>query len=107
MGSNLVTWFNQTIYKASATGRDADGDKTYGTPVAVKARVEKERKLLVNSQGNEIQADYMIFTTTEIVLSDSIWLPGQDPATDESKRPIEVWSTTRKTPNEVLYEVFL
>lgn len=105
---NLTAWLVDTIYVSNRTGVTAGGDPQWSTPVAVKARVEANTRLIITDTGNEQQANHKIATITEIGQTDRVWLPGIDQTdSSESKRPILVNSATTKNGSFRYYEVFL
>ena len=69
--------FVHTIYIASATGVNSQGEYTYGAATAVKARVEQKRQEIIRPDGTRYEANHEIMTTTEIKPTTRIWLPGQ------------------------------
>ena len=105
---NVASWLNQTIYVARQSGVDAYGRSSYGAPFAVKARVERETRLVLSPSGQEHQANDKIACLVELTPTDRVWLPGVDQTDDtESKRPILITSATSKNTTERLWEVFL
>jgi hypothetical protein len=88
----------QTIYVASASTVDNYGQVTYGTPAAVKARVENLSSIdggqggaIGSTDGEERASSMLIITETAIALSDRIWLPGDNQADPTlARRPISV-----------------
>ena len=82
----------QTIYVASASTVDNYGQATYGTPAAVKARVENLSSTRDDgADGEERASSMLIITETAIALSDRIWLPGDNQADPTlARRPISV-----------------
>ena len=89
----------QTIYVASASTVDNYGQVAYGTPAAVKARVENLSSIDSGSRGGAIgvsdgeqrASSMLIITETAIALSDRIWLPGDNQADPTlARRPISV-----------------
>lgn len=104
-----ASWYVDTIYVASPTGVGNDGLQDYGTPAAVKARVEPEHKLWYKGQGGtgaEQRTDHYIATDTEIGYDDRVWLPGES-ISGEGHRPIKIQVTSNKPGTSTVYEVFL
>jgi len=69
----------------------AYGDRTFGTPVAMVAKVEDMNSVSTSPEGEEIRTTHSIFTEDQIEYSDRIWLPG-DLQTDATlaRKPINV-----------------
>jgi len=105
---NVDAWLVDTIYVAHQEGRDASGDPVFSDPCAVCARVEGDSRLIVGESGNEQQVNNKVATTTKIVSTDRVWLPGKD-KTDitEARRVILVTSAKIKNGAFELFEVFL
>lgn len=84
------TCWNQTINVAKPTATLKSGDKTYGTPVPIRARVEEQFKIVESAPGTFRQTSHWISTDgdrtdtpgTKISIDDldRIWLPGVDEA---------------------------
>lgn len=107
---SIDSWLVDTISVAAATGVGNDGDPTFGTATEVVARVETERKRWYNGRGgigDEIESNHYIATLTRINWDDKIWLPDEDPDTDEGHRPIVLEKTYNKDSSMTLYEVYL
>lgn len=99
MDAQLRSQLAQTIYVASASTVDNYGQVTYGSPAAVKARVEDERAVSSGSRGGVLEVEdgeergssVLIITETAIALSDRIWLPGDNQADPTlARRPVSV-----------------
>jgi hypothetical protein len=107
MGSaaHLMT---HTVTKASKSGRGNSGDPTYGAQSTIKARVEHVTKLVMNADGNEQAAHSRLISESEILLTDRVWLPGDDTAeVNESKQPIAVGHADIPDTGYTLYEAWL
>lgn len=106
---DLTSWYVNTINISQPDGtNNLDGSRNYGAVIPVKCRLESKIGLVRNADGNERQYDTVIATSTEITLFDRLWLPGQNPVSDEPRRPIKIVNATDKTGTRyVLYEVYL
>lgn len=106
---SIASWLTSSISVASVTGSpDAFGKPTYGSPVAVAARIEQQRTLVRKSNGEEAVANHVIYTSTAIALTDRIWLPGANTSlADQSNLPATVVSTPDKSGARTLYKVML
>lgn len=105
---NLSAWFRDTVSVASVTGKSAYGDPTYGAPRTVAARLESARRLVRSGRGDDLVSNHRLFTTTPIVLSDRVWLPGASTAdANASVKPITVESTHDKSGGFSIYMVTL
>ena len=102
--SHLMT---HTVTLASKSGRSNSGDPTYGSQTTISARVERKSKLFMAQDGNHKMAESRIISESEILLTDRVWLPGDDTTdTNESKQPIAVGNAD--TPDGyTLYEAWL
>ena len=85
--SALAGMLDQTVYLASVSGRTNSGQPTWGTPVAVSARVESSNRQIQGQDGTTVQTSNCIFlnTTRPPVRGDRVWLPG-DARTDALAR---------------------
>ena len=105
---SIAGFLTQTVYLASATGKDNYGKQTYETPRAVVARVEGQRRLVRKSTGDEAVANHRIYTLAPVLLTDRIWIPGADSAQlEQSALPLTVESSGDKTNSRTLYRTDL
>lgn len=83
--------FKQTVTYKSVTGRDQYRAPTYGAANTAQARVEPKRKLIRDAQGNEVVSTHVVYTAAAVVITDIIWIPGEDTAdTKKARRPIAI-----------------
>lgn len=99
--------FHQVIQIKRATGVGLSGDLTRGAAVPIDARVEDYHRLYRNQDGSEVQTSHKIATMTEVKLDDHVWLPGEDPATDQPRMPMKVGHGTDLDGSIGHYEIFL
>jgi hypothetical protein len=106
---NLTDWFNDTINVASADGtKDNYGARGYAAYRAVDARVEQTDKIVKDQNGNELQAKYWISTAEVMHWTDRIWVPGENPVTDEPHTVIQLKTARLKRATDWRhYEVML
>ena len=88
--------FQQTIFISNGAGlADAFGTLSYGTPVAVLARVEEDRQVVENVTGNQRNTTHRICTEGRRKDNGSLvtfgmrtrfWLPGVDSSKDSLAR---------------------
>ena len=80
---------------ASATGKDAYGDPSFGSQRVISARVENSTNTITDSSGRERIRNTQIATTERLGLTDRVWLPGTD-TTDvaQSRRPMRIDSAS-------------
>lgn len=104
---NAAHLMTHTVTKASKSSRANSGDPTFGTQTTIKARVEHRSKLIMKADGNEQMAESRLISESEILLTDRVWLPGDNTAVvNESKQPIAVGRAD--TPaGYMLYEAWL
>ena len=67
-----------TIYIASTTGVDSDGEFTYGAAAAADAKVQPKDEESASTSGQVVRYTAELITTTQIKRGDRIWLPGED-----------------------------
>lgn len=95
-----------TCTKASQASTSADGDpETYAARVTFLARVQRSK-----ARGAEtIEHDAVIYTSTPVLPTDRIWLPGDDTTdANDARRPVEVSQhADLDDPDTVLYRVLL
>ena len=80
MDPQLKTLLQETINVASASGKDAAGDLSFGAPATRSARVVNVRETVERRDGTMLETTIAIITETEIKLTDRIWLPGVNSA---------------------------
>jgi len=95
----------ETCTKRSQASTDADGDPAYGASSTFAARVQRSK----DRDSQEIEHDAVVYTSTEILPTDRIWLPGDDTASAAAaRRPVQVYRTyDLDDPNAVLFKVLL
>jgi hypothetical protein len=95
-----------TITIAHQTGISSSGDPTFGTQSTIQARVEEIDRVTLGANQNESAATHKIATEDELLLSDRIWLPWDNPADNtQAKRPTNVVHARFPGETEGLYEV--
>jgi hypothetical protein len=96
-----------TVTIASKSGRGNSGDPTYGAQSTIMARVEPVTKLVMGADGNEKMASTRMISESEVLITDRVWLPGDDTSeVNESKQPIKVGNAATP-PGYRLYEAWL
>lgn len=95
-----------TCTKASQASTSADGDpETYTARTTFAARVQRSK-----ARGAEtIEHDAVLYTSTLILPTDRVWLPGDDTSdVNAARRPVEVSQHgDLDDPDSVLYRVLL
>lgn len=95
-----------TATKRSQSTTDADGDPGgYGSAVAFACRVQRSR----DRDATEIEHDAVLYTSTEVLPTDRVWLPGDSTSdVDLARRPVQVYRThDLDDPRAVLFKVLL
>lgn len=98
--------FLSTCTKKSQSTTDSDGDPGgYGAAVTFAARVQRSK----DRGSEEIEHDAVLFTSTEILVTDRVWLPGDSTSSDDlARRPVQVYRTADlDDPDAVLFKVLL
>lgn len=95
-----------TVTIAQITGRSLSGDPTFGTQSTIPARVERLFSTVIDDEGNEVLSQHKVASESEIRLTDSVWLPGDDTTSNnDARRPIA--TTKASTPDGyTLFETF-
>lgn len=75
---------NQTISVANEASRSGHGDPSYGAPAETVSKVEEFCEVVHDAAGEERATSHKIFTpdTGPIVITDAVWLPGDDDSDD-------------------------
>ena len=102
----LVTWARQTGYVASVTSATVNGE-VFETPRAIKMHHHHKARIVPGPQGVVKIMNDEIITGQEIKYADHIWLPGEDPATAEPHRPVEIRSAESRAGGDTVYVVTL
>lgn len=107
-----LSWLIHTCTRKQRTGVSSKGDPQYGAATTFKARVEKKRAVIKQANGEEVQTQYVLATTTAIAYDDKIWLPdiagdGADDTADDddANMPVSVEVATDKIGNRKVYLV--
>jgi len=96
----------QTCWKKSQATTSADGDPGgYGSAVTFKARVQRAK------DRNETEIDHtaVVYSSTEVLPTDLVWLPGDSTSDlDLARRPVQVSQTgDLDDPDSVLWKILL
>jgi hypothetical protein len=98
--------FLSTATKRSQGSTDGDGDPGgYGASSTFACRVQRSK----DRDAEEIEHDAVLYTSTLILPTDRIWLPG-DSTNDANlaRRPVQVYTTTDlDDSSSTLYKVLL
>jgi hypothetical protein len=80
---------NQTVSIANKTGRNSEGQPTYGTPTSTSARVQETTQRVTNSKGMEVKAALKIFlpSPTTINIDDKVTFGSVDYTVVEKNKP--------------------
>jgi hypothetical protein len=97
-----------TITVAHETSRDGSGDPSYGSQITMAARVEEIDGIAFGVKKNEATVRHKVAVEEELVITDRIWLPWDNPADDTvAKKPVSVTHARFPGETEGLYEVVL
>lgn len=110
----ILSWMVHRVTRKQRTGSNAKGDPTYGAATAIKARVEKTRKRVLDAVGMETVSEFTMATDTlDVSLSDVFWFPSisGEPADDTSnanagRMPIAIDRATTKTGQALFVVVY-
>lgn len=103
---NLQHHMRDTVTVKTRTALDATGKPTFGDKRTVKARVEKQRRLVRTAAGDDKQATHRLYLAEALELGDRVWLPGADTTKLEASLPVlAVVSATALGSRWTLYEV--
>jgi hypothetical protein len=100
-----------TVTVAAVTGIAAGapaGDLSFGAQTTMPGRVEHKVKTLVGPDGNEVQADHVIVTESEITRGSKVWVPGDDTAdANAGRRVIATQKASTPGGGDTLFEAYL
>jgi hypothetical protein len=105
---NAAHLMTDTVTKSSWDGTRANsGDPSFGSQSTIKARVDHENQLVKTASGNEEMSSSQVISESEILITDRVWLPGDDTTKpNESKQPLKVAASS--TPGGyTLYRAWL
>lgn len=75
----IASKLTETVYVASRTSLDANGDPTYGDPRPVACRVERTKGVTDNGpSGTRTSISFTLVTVEQLLPTDMVWLPGSD-----------------------------
>jgi hypothetical protein len=103
---DLSGWLTDTVTLASQSGAGRDGEPTYGSQVAIPARVQAGR----DRKWPSIEHKDVLYTTTAVKVNDRLWLPGANTGVDgEARQAVHVESTSNPRVGDgvTLYKVLL
>lgn len=110
-----ASWFVHTLTRKRITGTTptGKGDPTLGTADLVVGRLEKRRILTKRGDGQEVFAQHVFATQTEVKMTDVFWFPAiSGEAADDTtlasraRRPLSIDIATTKTGLEQLWQVY-
>lgn len=105
---SLTSMLTQTVYLASFVSLNEYGKHTYGSPRAVKARVEGQQRNVRSQAGDEVISSHVVYLAEEVLPTDRIWLPGADSTSAEASNvPLTITSSPRPTGGVTLWKVEL
>lgn len=100
---DISAWMTDMIQVARITGVDGAGQATRAASVPVRARVEREAKLVRNAQGEEVTISVTLYTLVPLALSDAVTLPGEA----KPRSPVALASSVSKDRSSALYKTYL
>lgn len=92
---NLV----QDVTRWSPTGQDGFGNQTWSTPETIKGRWEERTELFVDTNGEEVRSEAVVFLTKDVDTGDYLYLGDtntSDPTTLHDAREVKAF---RKIPD--------
>lgn len=102
------SWFRETITVASVASVGLRGVPVLGPQRQVKARVERVSRFLRTTTKQEVVSSHKVYTATEILPTDRVWLPGANTTDANAARiPAALTSTPDRSGAFTLYEVDL
>lgn len=105
---NLSHRMTSCITVASPVSRDTYGKPTYGPRRELRARIEKQQRLIRNATSDDAQSTHRLYVSEPISRGDRVWLPGTDVENvGESFAVLAVNDATALASGWRLYEVDL
>ena len=96
--SRLLT---QTITVRTQASASAFGDETFSTSTTIPARVQAGR----DRSAEAISHTHVVYTATELHVTDKVWFPGDDTSDDTAaRRPVSVASSPLPDGSAVLWK---
>lgn len=110
----LTPWMVHSVTRKKRTGSNSKGDPIYGAATKIRARVEKTRKRVLDSVGQEVVSEYTMATEKlDVSLSDMFWFPSiaGEPSDDTSnantaRLPIAIDRATNKSGQAIFVVVY-
>jgi hypothetical protein len=87
---SLALLMNTTVTYKVKGARDSNGDPTLGAAVTIPAHVEKTRKVVPTSDGQELVITDIVTSDTEIPENVVMWVLPATPDDDEGREPAYV-----------------
>lgn len=99
---------DKTVYRKPYTGRNGNGDPTYGSQVSIAARIERDERKTVTPDGNDLLTRHVVFSDSPMFWYDLLWLPGDDETNDAEGRIVHsIESAIAVDDSMTLYEARL
>ena len=90
MSSIIAEDMRQEMWVAKSTGPDFRGTEAYGEPYKVPCRCEPSGRMVRDSNGRQVVAEFFILTEEEVTVRDVVWPPGADHTTiGASRKPLK------------------
>lgn len=96
-----------TIYVASYTAVDSDGEFTYGSAAAAAAKVQPRDESVAGPDGQAVRYTAEIITTTAIGRGDRVWLPGEDQTNNDLAHTPKIVQEATGIGGQTVYKVTL
>ena len=99
----------RTAYYAPITGRTAYGDPTFGTPVAIKARVQDAQEIDRRKKmgGSEQRIETVVYTYTAVPVGSRFWLPGDARTAANARKVLQSGQHRSSVDGHVLHKIRL
>lgn len=98
---NFARLLPQTITRKQQSGVGSHGDPTYGSGSTMAARVQMGR----DRQFEAIEHEGVLYTETELLVTDRVWLPGDSTSDDKlARRPLRTVASPSLGASQTLYK---
>lgn len=107
MDPELRALLTQVVQVRPRTGLDDAGDPTYGDLLPVRCIIEQDERLVRTPDGFQFRMQAMVVAES-FADTDRLWLPGENPGSDEGHPIIQTRSQVDPETGEQVYvEVYL
>ena len=72
---NVDNWLTDIVKRQAFVSRDIYGKVTYAAEETIFCRIEREQKMVLNTEGQEVMTDTQLAAKVSFNIEDRVWFP--------------------------------